>query len=68
MGASNGRGAGTCTGNGKKGGSPRGARRGVCGWFNAAELVRHSPEENEELLRGKECAGGKRRKAPAKGE
>ena len=47
--------AGNCAGGQGKGrmnrGSSKGAAgHGMCGWFSAAELAGHSPEENEATL------------------
>ena len=55
MGAGSGKGAGSCSGgrvNGRmnRGASRGAAARGLCGWFEAAELAGHSPRENEEKL------------------
>ena len=54
-GAMTGKRAGNCAGGQGKGrmnrGSSKGAAgRGICGWFSAAELAGHSPEENEATL------------------
>jgi hypothetical protein len=55
IGAMTGRGSGNCAAGQNRGklksGSGRGAGgRGMCGWFNASELAKHSPLENEENL------------------
>lgn len=56
-----GRGAGNCAGGQGIGRMNRESGKGVvgsgmCGWFNASELAKHSPQENEGKLLREEAA------------